>query len=655
MNTPQLPSIELIQGNPAPEPTGPARWPRWKVFIVVLLLASALGLAFVHARPPVYRAVASVLTVQPKAIDGPSAAADVEHVSIQGRLLLGQDLLGRLARSLAAAGEPDMDDLDWLRSGLDVVAIPDTNLLELRAQGGDPEQLQRVINRWAESYEGFRAEEIEAATGRITAELDERQQQLQAKIADARAELLAFREAHDIVSLERAENRTLSALKGLNDSLNKAREGLVEAEARQVAIAEAVARGETVIPSEEKSTITTLRVELQAKRLQLAQLRERYTQAYLDRDLELKELPNEIRALENALAHALAMAKTTVRDEALQAVQAARVSVQTLEAKLTEHQRQVQQFTDRFKEFQALEENLARLERLQAESKERLATIQVSNLKKYPPIQIVEWARIPSQPIYPDYERDTMIALGAALFLALFVTWLVEYLSGRSRQAHGQPNLGIRIIQGEQPQALGATTGAAQQVEYQQAPTPPSGAPVANLPVLPRELAGSEIKSLLAVANPGTAGYAALLLCGISPYELPLLHQGSFDLQQDRIDVRGAAQRELSIASDVWRWFEPLLTETNGASLSIPLQDLDAQIRRAAQDAQLADPGSVSALALWHSYVVYLVRQGADASALARRVGDLQPGVLGTLMHYAPPGGNRPLAAIDFTYPALCI
>lgn len=654
MNTPQLPSVELIQGNPASDPTGPPRGRRWKVFFGVLLLASAVGLAFVYARPAVYRAVASVLTVKPKAIDQRSEAADIEHVAIQGRLLLGEDLLGRLAELLTASGESELNNLDRLRSSLDVVAVPDTNLLELRAEGGDPQQLQRVVNRWAESYEDFRAEEIEAATGRITAELEDRQRQLQSKIDRARAELFDFRAAHDIVSLEREENRSLAGLKGLNNSLNKARERLVEAEARQVAIAEAIARGETVIPSELKDSIATIRLSLQRKRLELARLLERYTQVYIDRDPVLKAIPDEIRALSDELELALAVAKTTLQDESAQEVEAARVSLRALEEKLTEDQRQVQSFTDRFKEFKALEEGLARLERLHAESMERLANIQVSNLKKYPPIQIVDWARVPTQPISPNYERDAMITLGSALALALFVTWLVEYLSERSRQTQTQPYLGVRIIQGEQPQALSAAT-AERYIGQPARADVPGDAPAANLPVLPRELAGSEVKSLLAVADPGTAGYAALLLSGVSPYELPLLHMGSFDHQQARIDVPGAAQRELAIVSSVWRWLEPLLTGADGASLAIPLPELDAHIRHAAQDAQLADPGSVNALAIWHSYVVYLARQGVDGSALARRVGHLPPGMLGTLMHFAPPGGNRPLADIDFTYPALSV
>ena len=651
MNTPQLPSVELIQGSPQPEPTGPARWRRWKVFFSVLLLSSAVGLAIVYGRDPIYRAAASILTVKPKAVDRRSEEADIEHVAIQGRLLLGEELLGRLAQRLAEEGDDKIAGLDQLRSILSVVPVPETNLLELRAEGEYPEQLQRAVNRWAESYEGFRAEEIEAATGRTTAELTDEQSQLQLKIEAARAELLGFREANDIVSLERDENRSLATLKGLNNSLNKAREALVEARARKMAIDEAIANGETVIPSEQKNDMTRMKLDVERTRARVADLKQKYTQRYIDRDPVLKNLPGMLNEMERELVRALELGERTVKDEAQQDVATAEASVKALERELIEHQDKVQKFTERFKEFKAMEEGLAGLEKLANENKARLAKIEVQNLKKYPPIQVVEWARVPSRPIYPDYERDLMIALAAALGLALFVTWLVEYLSERSRPSHATPYLGVRIYPDGQTQTI-----AAPQVHNQLnhdatvAAAPPAPA---NLPILPRELAGAELKSLMAVADPLTAGYAALLLSGISPYELPLLHSACFDSSGDRIEVPGASRREITIGQGAWRRLEPVLAEMAGSKMAVPLPELDQRLVGCAREAQLADPGSINALSLWHSYVLYLVRQGIDASALAARAGAIPPDVHGTMMHFAPPGGNRPLSSIEFIHPIL--
>lgn len=651
MTTPQLPSVELIQGAPPPEPTGPANWRRWKVFLSVLLIASIVGLTIVYGRSPVYRATASILTVKPKAVDRRSEDADIEHVAIQGRLLLGEELLDRLAQLLAETGDDEIAGLDQLRNMLSVVPVPETNLLELRAQGEYPEQLQRVVNSWAEFYERFRAEEIEAATGRTTTEIQDRQTQLDIKITAARAELQAFRETHDIISLERDENHSLATLKGLNDSLNKAQEYLVGARARLIAVNTAIANGETVIPPEQKTDIARMQLNVERTHTQVAELGQRYTQRYIERDPMLRSLPGMLNDMERELARALQLAQVTVKDEARQDLATAELAVSTLEQRLVAHEIEVQEFTERFKEFETLEEGLAGLGVLSSENKARLAQIQSQNLKKYPPIQVVEWARIPSRPIYPDYERDIMIALAAALALALFLTWLVEYLSERTRPAHTAPYLGVRVYPGDQDQRLAAQETDKRLVHDQTITSSP--APPAHLPVLPRELAGTEVHSLLAVADPLTAGYASLLLCGISPYELPLLHSACFDRATGQIEVPGASRREIAIGNAAWRRMEPVLAEMADAKMALPLTALDQRLVQAARDAQLADPGSVNALALWHSYVLYLVRQGIDASALAKRAGAIPPDVHGTLMHYSPPGGNRPLSSIEFTHPVL--
>ena len=131
-----------------------------------------------------------------------------------------------------------------------------------------------MVNLWTESYENFRLEEIEAATQRTTAELEDQQSELARKIETIRNELLAFRQAHDIVSLERDENRSLSALRGLNDSLNKAKEILIEARARKIAIDEAIAKGKTVVPHEGKTEITRMQLEVERIRAQISDLQE---------------------------------------------------------------------------------------------------------------------------------------------------------------------------------------------------------------------------------------------------------------------------------------------------------------------------------------------------------------------------------------------
>ena len=658
MDKRQLPSVELIQGpTPIAHPEqGRGGWRRWKVFLSILLIAGVAGVVIVYSQSPVYRASAQILTVKPKAIDAKASVADAEHVAIQGRLLLGDDLLGRVGRRLAEADDPVSVDADRLRMLLDVASVPDTNLLELRAEGDDPTLLQRVVNSWADAYQVFRAEQIDAATGTTTREIEDERIRLEAKVEQSREALRAFREQNQIVGLERDENQSLASLKGLNNSLNKSREQLIEARARKAAIDDAIARGETVVPDQQKEQIAFLRLEVQRIQGLLTNLRGKYTQNYLDRDPVLKALPQELGARQQELNSALAIANQTVRDEANQQVATAQRSLEAIQAQLESQQVDVQQFNERYETFTRLKENLSRLETLLADNRERLAQIQVKNEKDFPPMQIVDRAGLPSRPIHPDYNRDLMIALGAALLLALFGTWLTEYLSEKPKTQQAPPYVGVRIVTGEPQAALSGHSDRDYRLDHMQhaasltAPAQPASPPV---PVLPRELGGGEVQVLMDASDTRVNLCAALLLSGVSPYELQMIHRDLLDPARNRLEVPGASARSISLASGAWRRLDGLVHAPNDTHGAMPVAELDHHLRGAAQAAGLAEPNTVNAMSLWHTFVVYLLRQGIDDDALVARVGMIPPDILRALRDFSPPDGTRAVEHIDFVYPAL--
>jgi uncharacterized protein involved in exopolysaccharide biosynthesis len=642
-----MPSVELVQDGSVNSPLRTRSGRRWKVFFGVLLVGVAIGLSIVYGRSPVYRATASVLATQPSAIDMSSSRADVQHTSIQERLLLGEELLGRLATQRQAAGEAV--SLKELRSILSAVTVPDTNLLELRAEGTDPQQLMDLVNAWAESYEGFRTDEIEALTGRTTAQIQDEQKRLTEKIDALRADLQEFRQSNRIVGLERGENSALASLVGLNNSLNRARDKLIAARAQQVSVAQAKVRGESVIPDRYRSEITRLRLAIERDQERLKNLRQQYTDFYIAADPELKELPDKLAAQQAELALATRLAHETATEDAERAVEQAQLEVEAVEEKLAEQRIQVEAFNELYKEFSSMEENLARLERLRADAAQRLAQIEVKNLKEFPPIQVVQWGRLPGTPIYPDYDRDLLIALAVALGLALFITWLLEYLRDEPRQ-QSVPQFGVHIYSGPQAQALPATN-TPQLVKTRPAAASLQGPEGARS--LARELTGGEVQALLDTSDEIVGGYLALLLSGVSPYELPLLHGNSFDLEGSSITLSGAQARSFTLPPAAWQRVAPIIPVLDDPTARLSLDRLDQELAEAAHANRLGEADSVNAIAVWHTYGLYLARQGIDSATLTERMGAIPPDVLDALMQYAPPSGSRRPDGIEFTYPAL--
>jgi polysaccharide biosynthesis transport protein len=81
--------------------------------------------------------------------------------------------------------------------------------------------------------------------------------------------------------------------------------------------------------------------------------------------------------------------------------------------------------------------------------------------------------------------------------------------------------------------------------------------------------------------------------------------------------------------------------------------DLSAALVCAAVDSGLPDPDEITAEAIRHSYVAYLVRQGLRLSELEQVTGHLEPSVISSYGAYSPPQEGRHLSEIELLHPAL--
>lgn len=638
-----MPSIEIIPGAYANPPPQRQRASRWHVFLLTLVLCLAVGLGFTFLRPPIYQTAATLLTVKPQSIDQRSTAADLEHVAIQRQLLLSEDLVGTVQHLLQADGF-DIDlTAGELRKSLSVALIPDTNLVELRAEGRHPELLQSAVNHWAEAYVKLRAAQISAVTDQTTAELSEEQSRLQAKLGEKRAEITAFRDRYDIFSMEREENQVLSRLKGLQVSLNKAQERLVAARSRRTAVASAIAKRQPVVPEQDKANLNAMQTQARQIRAQLAELEKRYTREYLARDPKLKALPGELAQLELNIRQVMSEGRGQVLADADQELEAANAALSDLETALAVHKQQVAAFTTRFAEHKNLQQELAALQQLVDKNQDQLTRIEITNRQKYPPLQIVDPAPLPIEPVRPLYWRDAGIATGISLLLALFATWLADYLTGRHQRKESTTS-SIHIYGenrgGMEPtlQYMGDSTQA----------LPPTGSPP-QLQTRPQALEIREIQALLNAAPTDMAWQMALLLSGVAPEEL----QGSTIIATNTggrvLQVAGTNARSILLAPGVWA----LLADQDGAAqVPYSAQDLRAMLAITAVDAGLANPAAVTPEALRHTYLVYLVRQGVRLNELATVTGRIPPERLAAYTPYSPPGAKYPLSEIERVYPA---
>lgn len=639
-----LPSAEAYgESTGAPEVFDTSRrFRRAFVFAVTLLVAAVAGLVWNFSRPPVYRATATVQTVKPKAIDRPSIAADLEHVAIQERTLLGPELLGRVEARLSETGVKPALTAPRLAAMLSVRPVADTNLVELVAEGAEPERVQAVVNAWADGYQALRREQIARVRQETLAEVQTEYDALEARVAAKTDELARFRETHDIVSLRDADNRPAAKLKGLNAALNSAQERLVEAEARRDAVQAALARGETVVPRDQRGELASKAAEVARLRNRLEELRVKYTDKFIENDPNLRDLPGELERAEQELAALKRIGRSQIAEEIDQDVNAARAAVARANAELDAHQRDAAEFAETFERHEALTEELADLRELTAARRDRIAEIEARNYEKYPPVDVVQEAERPRRPVGPPYWRDAALVVAAALTLALFVTWLLEYLFGRQRaMAAGRTE--IRMV--------AAGPAAREAIEYERTPavTEPQGGGLLPATML-NELTVDQVRRVMDAADPLTRAYLGLLLAGLAPEELAGLGSASLDVERGVLTVDEPRRREVTLPPGVMAL---IAASDDGAAAprAVAAEELDASLTAAALDAGLEDAAAVDAAALRATYLIYLVRQGVRLSELPRHVGGLGNAWLVELARFSPGGAPRPLAEVDVVYP----
>ncbi len=406
---------------------------RRRIFSLSSLLVLVLGGLYTLLQPAVYQSSATVLMSAPTAIDQQMLDADIQGVAIQRRTLTGSEITRNLADKVNADYAMNLDPLE-LRGILDVVPVPETNLLELIARGSEAAMLPPLVESWIEVYTSVRARDIESRKSQTLTEVQDELDGLAGKLESARRALEDFRAEHEIISMERQENAVLAELDGLNKALNNAVEEEVRSKAYLDTLRASLAAGEQVVPQSERSDVAAMSQQLAELRSRLGELRARYTDDYIRKDPRLREIPEQIEKLEASLGQAYAEGTTAELNNAERAYATARESVASLRARLDDHKQAVAEFNTIYATHQALVEDLARLEELNRETQARQVQIEVRQLEKYPQVSVIDWPAPQALRIGPPY----LLLLGGtvlgAVIAGIFGAWLYSYLHPRSAQ-----------------------------------------------------------------------------------------------------------------------------------------------------------------------------------------------------------------------------
>jgi len=647
------PQIEFFPDNSHRSPPGYTQRPwfrssRFIVFIIVFSISAIVGLTYTYSRPAIYRSSATLLTSAMTAIDRESKEADIQHVAIQKQILLGDEVvaetLSRLKKSAANGYLLQLTAAD-VRNLLDVVPVAETNLVEMQAEGPDPEFLPLLINTWIDVYLDVRAEDVKKLTDNTSRVIEEELKSLTDKIKSARTALEVYRKDNDILSTGRDENEVLARLKGLSNSLNQASDDEVRAKAHLDAIKAAISNNQAVVPNQDQGGLPELETRLQVLREKLAELDKRFTREYLSLQAELKVIPEQIRKLEAEIKDKRQYGKNIVLAEAEKDYFAAQQTLTNIRAQLNEHKQQAASFTSKFAEHETLKTDLEGLEKLYRQTNERLVQIETGHKEKYPQVEVIKRAYLPGDPVRPNYSRDAVIVMVGSFLLGLFTVWIFEYLT--RKQEHQSPVTlsGIHLY-----------TPVAERVDYRQTAVTPLEQQHHNALASPwhRELSSLQLRVLLNASTLQGKQLIGLLLSGLTIEEAASLKADQIDLKTATLTITDPSPRTLTINRSLKSLFEqsggyPVwIFEKPGSS-----EALEATLLRAAADSGLSNSMEISAEAIRHSYIIYLVRQGLRLSDLEHIVGYLEPLAISYYSSYSPSQKNQGINDVELLHPAL--
>lgn len=638
---------------------------RLRVFLLVFLLVLVPGLVWNFMRPAEYMASARV-QINPGRVAAPAsggeAARSEAELLTQAQKLTSRPLLEKVAGKLAGQGLElsGGDAAVQLQRMIRVVPIAGTEVVEVQAVGARPQQLATALNVLLEAYR----DEMKATFGSESGEsLDKARsevERLTKAVQERRARLEAFRSENGVLSPERDENEAVAQVKGLATALNAANEKAAQAEARLLALRETVANGRGASAAKDDPTLAAMENRAAMTREELREMDRVYTPEYMNLDPRARALKTRLIELERQIDVQRVASQQAAVAAAEQERASARSTVERLQAQINAQKAGIQSFSSRFTQVKSQEDDLAQIEKASRDAMERYALLEASDRSRQPGLKLLESASVPRRPFRPDYLADAAIVLGLAFGLGLLAMWFVE-LFHRQPPAKApaatttvivppqwglpQQGQGGGVLPGAEPPVLSASAPAALGVLPAQAP-------------IPRELSQSEASALLAAA--GEARFmVALLLMGLTADEVTALRQQDFDAAAGALHIGGHARRTLAVPGAVLASAPaasadpaaPLLKDASGAALSTA--DIESMVACAALDAGLSAAATVTADALRHTCIAWLVRQGLRFSDLAGMVGRPSAEALAFYAELAPDGPKRGAAEVEWPMPAL--
>ena len=450
---------------------------RWIVFALTML-GIILGFVYVLTATPIYTSTSRVYVAQggPKILNNDTAgyvSKSDSYLYTQAQLLGSTPILAAAIEASHASGMQTFGGADnilaSLSKSLDVQVGKKDDLITVALDTPFPEEGAKLVNAIVDSFVAYQSTQNRSTAGEVLKILRKEKELRDAELAGKTKAMLDFRLANGTLSFDSQNNIVLQRLAILQQLLTQAQMDTMEAKSTYesaVAMKDAGKLRELVdaqsrkgfnVAADQRDTV--LLQQLDNAELQAEQMRAMYPEA------------NRMRvAAENYLAEMQAKIERRNREFAegyvgalKQGWQAARTKETQVQTALNEQLKLAMDFNAKATEYQQLDSDHSRLQKLCDEIDARIRDLNVTEDVGALNINVLEVAKVEDRPTKPQKTRSLALAmvmgLMAGVGLALLRDWMDERLqsSDEIRQALDLPVLGVipHISGRKSPQAAG--------------------------------------------------------------------------------------------------------------------------------------------------------------------------------------------------------
>lgn len=623
---------------------------KWWVLTGVFLLVAVVANILIWTRPPIFESKAILHFSFPSQTELEFSQVVSQKVETHQQRLISNSVLQKVFLAL----EPATADLTELQNNPEFLsATVAGRLITLKAKHVHPDVLKPAIDSWTGIYLDLVESEKEKNSSEELLSSNTQLVAINEKIAQKQQIIHAFAIQHDITSLERDENRVLNKIKALSANLDVAIAEQTAAQALLNSLKDAVKKGQPIIRDIDSGQINQLQQELQLLKSELSTLAKKYTQEYLERDPTIVDKQQTRLALEQSLVEQLAATQKYYLQDSERALVTAKDKVLQTQQQFAEQSQKAQAFSQKLKEYEALNLDLAAIE----EQAQTIRNQQVSQQVSQPfdaNISVLEPAFVPEFASGPDYWYLTLLSIIAAGVASVLALLVFGYVVKQKQPAAAATNFVVMPGQSINP--------AYDSLGQSQDPCLTSNAPHLQLgeqnavqPNQLRLLSADENQSLFKVANKQGKVLLGLIYAGLSLSEISNLTKVCFAEDYSTVTIKGEHARSLMLAPQFSAALSVLceykLADDTIWSNIVSEDEFTQLIVNAGHDAELTFPEQLNLHILRHTYITYLIVQGARLNDIEQIVGYVSPTHLAQYRSVKRQVQAVDLASLNLVYP----